>query len=80
MTGIPIQPPPLKVYLYGRPQAKGHSDEYNKSHLVVYVSPTIFTDVPLSSLEGVFVQNSDGNRETDLDWFLPQIHFLPQQI
>ena len=70
---IKIQSPPIRVYLYGRPQDEIHTDEYKESHLVIYIDPTIFTKPSPPSLEGLFAQDQNGD-EADLEKFSPLIY------
>ena len=45
-----------KIYMYGKPQIISGGDDISElDKITIYIAPTIFDKVPLSSLEGYFI-------------------------
>lgn len=60
---------------------KYDGEDKKNNYIVIYVKPTIFDNVTLSSLEGVFVADeSNMERDKRLSWFVPQLHFKKDRM
>ncbi len=70
-------------YLYGRIQKRDGTgdDESQNDRFVIYVRPTIFTYVSLSSLEGIFKTNETNLERTKrMSWNVPQFSFKKERM
>jgi len=66
------------IYLYGACSGKYDSEDDKKNKIVVYTTSniSIFDNIPLSSLEGIFVSDDYYNldKEKRLNGLIPQVY------
>lgn len=71
-----------EIYLYGKAIDKYALSEDNLDDFIsIYVAPTVFKQVPLSSLEGIFLVNDSFLERTErISWSVPRLRIKRENM